>query len=291
MAFTEGSIRELLTNRVYTGKVVWRPHTDEEEVRQGRHDAVISPELFERVQEVRLKRAHWRGRRPANRHYPLTRRAYCYDCGSAIAGDTGGKKNQRRYRHARSVPCDGGWKSRSATQLEEQLGQLIDARIRLPDDWQKRVLALVATPVAPQDDTAPKRKRLERAQESLRKQHTWSDIDDEQYRTEREAIERQLRDLEPRRKLPISLPDIQRGGILLTNLSNLLRHPGVSAKNQQAFIQEAFERIEVDELGIRAVQFADALLPAVAVTGVGGNGAGEGIRTLDPLLGKQMLYP
>ena len=156
-----------------------------------------------------------------------------------------------------------------ADLLEGQLSQFVDARISLPDDWQMQLLALVGAPTATQDDATPKRGRLERARKNLWRQDTWGDISDKQYRTEREAIERQLRDLEPRYDAPVAPPDIQRAGILISNLSSLPRHPGVSAKNQQEFIQEALERIEVDDLGICAVQFADALLPAVALTGEG----------------------
>ena len=41
--FTEGGVREILGNRVYTGVVVWHPYTVEEEVRPGRHQPIIDP--------------------------------------------------------------------------------------------------------------------------------------------------------------------------------------------------------------------------------------------------------
>ncbi|MDA1174311.1 MAG: hypothetical protein O2826_07315 [Chloroflexi bacterium] len=53
-------------------------------------------------------------------------------------------------------------------------------------------------------------------------------------------------------------------------------------------MEEAFKRIEIDERGIGAMQFAEALLPLVAVGVVGRNGAGDVIRTRYILLGRNL---
>ena len=60
----------------------------------------------------------------------------------------------------------------------------------------------------------------------------------------------------------------------------------VSDAARTEFILEVFESVQLDEHGIRAVLPAEEYGPLFAVAEVGGNGAGEGVRTLDPLLGK-----
>jgi hypothetical protein len=124
-------MREILTNRIYLGMVVWHVGTPEEEVREGRHEAIISQELFDEVQVIRAQRVHWRGRRPIARVYPLSRRSVCYDCGTRVAGDTGGQKNRRRMRHSRTGLC-AGWRSHHAHVLEGQLGQFMAEGMSLP---------------------------------------------------------------------------------------------------------------------------------------------------------------
>ena len=65
--------------------------------------------------------------------------------------------------------------------------------------------------------------------------------------------------------------------------------PASGFDSEHLLREEAFEQIEIDAIGVRAVRFAESFLPAVAIGGVGGNGAGEGIRTLDILLGRKHL--
>lgn len=108
--------------------------------------------------------------------------------------------------------------------------------------------------------------RLRNALEALRKQHTWGDIDDDRYRVEKREIERKLADIEPRPGVTVEMIDLRRAGELLKDLGRLWDHPGVTGETKKQFIEEAFERIEIDELGIRAVQFAEDLVPLAAVS-------------------------
>jgi site-specific DNA recombinase len=176
--FTEGGIGEILGNRVYRGLVIWHPYTDEEQVREGRHQAIVDQPLFEKVQEVRASRVHWRGRRPVARAYPLSRRAVCYRCGQSVVGDTGGQKNRRRMRHARTGECSG-WRSHSAHLLEDQMREVIAARMALPEDWQRLVLAALARPDEQASHIDQERAALEQARQRLSKQYTWGHISED----------------------------------------------------------------------------------------------------------------
>ena len=69
------------------------------------------------------------------------------------------------------------------------LAQIAEAR--LPDEAIEAAREMLRERLAkPADDAADsKRRRLERALESLRKQHQWGDIGDDEYRNERREIE------------------------------------------------------------------------------------------------------
>ena len=60
-------------------------------------------------------------------------------------------------------------------------------------------------------------KRLQRALENLRKQHKWGDISDEEYRTERNVLVRQLKLLDAAVK-PRQLPNLERAAEFLQDL-------------------------------------------------------------------------
>ena len=225
---TEGGVREILGNRVYTGVVVWHPFTDEEEIRPGRHEPIISKESFDEVQRIKAERVHWRGRRPVARTYPLSRRSFCFYCGGSVAGDTGGKKNRRRMRHGRSGTC-AGWRSHAAHVLEGQMAALLSERFALPKDWERTIRASLARPAdRDPDDAERERRQMHAALGRLRKQHLWGDITDGEYRAEREEIERRLANLQPCSPAPVRLPDLQRAAKLLKDIGALWNHSGVS---------------------------------------------------------------
>ena len=262
--FTDASVREILTNPTYTGVVIWHRFVDDEEVRPGRHEAIISQELFDAVHGIRTARAHWTGRRPVARVYPLTRRAYCFDCGASVAGDTGGQKNRRRYRHARAGVC-AGWRSHHAHVLEAQLAEFMATSVSLPADWQAEVMKLIKQPMTAPSDHTQRLAKVEQAIEALRKQHTWGDINDEQYRTERQQLQRELDDVPRDQTAPFAVTDYSRSAKMLTEFGTLWNHPGVSDESRKAFIEEVFEQVQIDELGIRAVKPAEAYLPLMAI--------------------------
>lgn len=262
--FTEGAVREILCNRVYTGVVVWHPYVAEEEVRPGRHEAIISQELFDEVQDIRAARVHWSGRRSLARVYPLSRRAFCFHCGARVAGDTGGQKNRRRMRHSRTGLCDG-WRSHHAHLLEGQLSEFMAARLSLPVEWQSAVKQLLVTPEEAPNASAQRRTTVERAMERIRNQHKWGDLTDEEYHTQRQELQRTLADIPTNLRTPFQLPAYEKCAKLLSEFGMMWDHPGVSDASRKAFIEEVFEQVQIDELGIRAVKPAEEYLPLMAI--------------------------
>ena len=98
--------------------------------------------------------------------------------------------NRRVTTNAAGEPITCENKRIPAPLVEEVvLREIADAR--LPDDAIEAARAMLKDRLAkPADDAAEgKRRRLERALESLRKQHQWGDIGDHEYRAERREIE------------------------------------------------------------------------------------------------------
>ena len=56
---------------------------------------------------------------------------------------------------------------------------------------------------------------------------------------------------------PVAVTDYSRAGNMLSEFGTLWSHPGVSDESRKAFIEEVFEQVQIDELGIRAVKPAD----------------------------------
>ena len=288
---TPSAVRIILTTRTYTGVTVWHPGTEEELVRPATHEAIVSPEEFERMAQVRRARAHLPGRAPTRaRVYPLSRRARCYECCRPYVGDAGGKGGYMRMRHVFGE-C-GNPRTIAWSLLDEQMGVLLSERLTLPDSWRREVVRAIATP-APVVDPALQRRRqeVERATKKLAQLYQWSDMDETEYRAARRRLEGELRQLERDQPSaePVRPDEIVRAGELLGNIGMLWAYPGVSPQAKKEFIEEAFDEIQLDRSGIRDIMPSETYRPLVAVSEVGGFGAGDRIRTGDPLLGKQML--
>jgi hypothetical protein len=73
--------------------------------------------------------------------------------------------------------------------------------------------------------------RIKRALENLRKQHLWEDISDEEYRIQKESLERDLKSL-TRSQTPVQLPNLERAAQMLEDLPALWNHPGVADEQQ-----------------------------------------------------------
>lgn len=81
--------------------------------------------------------------------------------------------------------------------------------------------------------------------ENLRKQHKWGDISDEEYRSERNVLMRQLKLLDAAVK-PRQLPNLERAAEFLQDLPRLWLHPGVTHEEREALVKQVFQRITID---------------------------------------------
>ena len=71
------------------------------------------------------------------------------------------------------------------------------------------------------------------------------DISDEEYRTERSVLVRQLKLLDDAVK-PRQLPNLERAAEFLQDLPRLWLHPGVTHEEREALVKQVFQRITID---------------------------------------------
>lgn len=93
-AFTISSLHNLLTNPIYIGKVTLKG-----EIYEGKHDGILDPQLFERVQSVLKSNSVQKGNRKRNSHAALLKGLLtCKSCETAFV-HTYTRKQGRMYRY------------------------------------------------------------------------------------------------------------------------------------------------------------------------------------------------
>lgn len=271
---TKALIAEVLTNVVYLGKVVWHPGTPEEEIRDGRHEAIVTQNEFDRASAVRAANHRFDGLRTMTRVYPLSGPTRCRYCRGSYRGDTGGKMRRRRLRHAEDQTCEHRG-SKLYAPVHEQMGAVLDRHFRLPATWQQMVLRLLGEP-QPQDDTRQERARLAKALERARDLYRWGDESQDEYEQTKREIEQRLSLLAPPE--PTDLSAMRRAAGVLDDLRTFWEHPGVSDGTRKQMIDEVFATIDLDEQGIYEIRPREEyrVLAAAAASGVA-SGRGERI--------------
>jgi site-specific DNA recombinase len=141
---TKDTIEDVLQNRFYVGYTSYgrRVPGQKREWMPGAHEPLITEELFEKVQQVRARRAslYCPSISSAKTIYPLTSLLVCADCGCLWKGqnhrDTG-----PRYRdpaRQKGKECKQHVKSVLAASLESQVKTILRG-IELPENWQERL--------------------------------------------------------------------------------------------------------------------------------------------------------
>ena len=167
--FTERTVRSILKNPIYEGKIAYgRRHTvkvegtnnetkvvkqkDESKIIlvEGVHEAIISPEMFEKAgAKLSENIRHRKTRSDSTTVYPLTGLIKCPDCGKNIFGYTAPprpRKNGKegfypRYisyrcisgRERNGVSCSLANKYYSGTKLEKEVRDVIASMVTIPE--------------------------------------------------------------------------------------------------------------------------------------------------------------
>jgi DNA invertase Pin-like site-specific DNA recombinase len=258
--FTGYSIRDIMANRFYEGKIVYHEGLPDEKIIDGCHE--VPPEVRElwlTCQQVKRARAYDSSGNPRheNHDYPFSRVLRCHQCGNPYHGEAvhyGGKTQLRLTHERRNLgrTCNTRPRSRSVDSLCKEFSDRVLAYVKLDESWKSSVIAALHNKDE-QDQFKEQKRRLQHALENLRKQHLWGDITDDEYRRDRAALERQLKAISPPLE-PINLPNMERAAQMLNDLPALWSHEGVTDAQREEFIQEVFTSITIDGKALFAIE-------------------------------------
>jgi DNA invertase Pin-like site-specific DNA recombinase len=153
--FTKDTLRGMLQNIYYAGKIRYRGAKQnfegqnyravEGEIFEGKHEAAISLELFERCQAVRQRRSYKVKTRQQTSHvYFVNGLIVCSHCKRSMRAQS--SHTRRYYREASReqgfADCPMEGRSVHADKIDAQIAKLIK-RLRLPDNWKAEVKKLL----------------------------------------------------------------------------------------------------------------------------------------------------
>jgi site-specific DNA recombinase len=193
--FSKDTVSGMLSHPFYMGKVPYRDaSTGVTEIFEGRHEAIVSEDLWEKVQDVRTsRRTLSRAVQKKYQVYLLSNLAVCDACGRTLRGQ--GSKSGLYYREMSFqrgyADCPHQGIGVRANLLDGQIHALIK-NIELPKDWLEEVVGQV------EDDAQlinlrRQRDRLEAERHRLQQMRIEGDFDDnlETYRDEMDRIRRE----------------------------------------------------------------------------------------------------
>ena len=239
------SLRKILRNPTYVGKVTLHQRRGGGVVAKGEHPALIAEDVFADVQRELTRRRRGGASRPYGREpYPLSGIATCSACGSGMLGSARVVAGKYRYRHMRCSTSQRRGREACtqpmvrAEALEGHMAAYL-AGMRLPPEYLGAVVQELRQ--RRRSDPDPKElQRLERELERWRRLFVLGDIEEGRYRQETVTIRQRIRDFE---ESPEPL-DIERAISYLRDVGRLWADSPRSV--QREFIREVFQHISVN---------------------------------------------
>jgi hypothetical protein len=201
--FTKDTVTAMLQNRFYTGVVTLygEEMRDAEGKPVGKHEPIISQDLFDRVQAIHGRKAH-AGRRGSTvsqvRVYVASGLVHCRCCRQPLRAD-GQKARAPMYRDKspeRGIACSAVRRSIDGAIVEEALAGVM-AEIRLPDDWQCLIVDEAAVDAGEAERIAARRQALQRQLEQAQAYLLRGYITEPQFLAKRVQIGAELATLTP----------------------------------------------------------------------------------------------
>jgi hypothetical protein len=156
------------------------------------HEAIVSEELFDRVQEVRTWRARVVKPGPPSDEYLLRKLLYCERCGARMHGTRGSRPPVRRYLCSTRRHGDGcDQPITRAEPLEDQLVEWI-SDFRPDEELRTTIFASIRTAARGSNDDASRRRELVGQLERLRDLYVMGDLSKSEYVLRRQALEEEL---------------------------------------------------------------------------------------------------
>ena len=251
--FSKDTVREMLCNAAYAGYVSGL--RDKTRAIEGLHEAIVTDELFEKVQEIRS----WRTRvvkpgRPSE-EYLLRKLLCCERCGARMHGTRGSRAGVRRYQcSTRRHHGDCTQAIVKAEPLEDQLVAWLHA---FQPDATLRDLVLdtirAATQQHPGDDQERRRSLLTQL-DRLQDLYVLGDLTKPRYIMRRQTLEEELQ-----RLAPPADPDLDRAQELLGDFARFW-HAEPNPAERRKLLASLFDHVWQDN----GIIVAGGPRPAVA---------------------------
>jgi site-specific DNA recombinase len=285
---TYNTIHDILTNPFYTGVIVWNGVQY-----PGNHEPIISPELFEQVQEVLRLHFGGRTRKRIHDHY-LRGSLFCDACNYRWSdGFANGNGGRYRYffcmgRHNRRSTCREAYAS--VDDLEHQV-ENIWWRVELPQwvkdrirrDVQAEVRARLGRAEHGVEAAERRLKELARERERLLKAYLAEAVPMDLMKAEQERIGKEMTVLEGKATRPKVEGDlVERMLERAFGYLDCLREAYFAAidRERRAWNRLVFKGFWIGGRRVRRYEFTDLFRDLVEYTGsnTGGVVGGEGIE-------------
>ena len=234
--FTSHAVKDLLNCRFLTGVV-----THHDQVHPGQHEAIIPPEVFDRLHA----RRHLRRRRPRRQYAGPPGlwhgRLYCIRCGRPIQSERDGRQ-QPRYRERHAWACSTNNRSRAAHYFDDQ-GQKILTAVELPPDTPARMAELAVA-----DYDGPDISNLEDHRRRLIRAYAIASdsMSDAEFETRLADLDAQIQ-----AATPTVRPDLEEALTLFSDLDQLWEEATEGERQRliAPFIERAYADIETRRIG------------------------------------------
>ncbi|OHA44231.1 MAG: hypothetical protein A3G04_01700, partial [Candidatus Taylorbacteria bacterium RIFCSPLOWO2_12_FULL_44_9] len=222
-------IDKMLKNKAYIGWVVW----DGVENPNGKHQAIISKGLFDKVQGI--LEAHNVGADRKRKHAFILRGvAYCGECGSRWTAGFHSNGTSKKYglyscqkaQRSQRIACQQ--ESIDIDELEKQFAKILK-KVQLPNAFVEKIRERVRSLFAQEEQIYQKMRKvyldeetkLKEQQRRLIKLYMNSGLTDEQYEQEKKALEtEETRIKENGAKVELELKDVVRTIEIAIGLAN-----------------------------------------------------------------------
>ncbi len=278
--FTTASVRGILHNPFYTGKIIHRG-----KLLPGLHDILVGPDIFETVQ-VTLKKNSGRSEtlqiQPA-RHYLLKGMVRCAYCGMPMWAQTyqNGKTYYREHKASRSHGICPGGGSVTCPVIDKQITSLIEA-IELGPQWLEEVLAIVSL----KDEVEQVKSKRQATQEKLRrmvKAYIDGVFPDEEYHRQKKLLEMELESL----VIP-QANAAEEAGKLIMDLPRLWAN--TNSEERRKLLLTMLDAVYVDAKKTKSIIAIKPKPPFKPVFQVAASREGSDIRILnEPLVGSSLF--
>lgn len=123
--WNKGTLMHMIKNPLYIGKVTWSKLTSNPKIYEGKHDAIIDQETYDKIMEVSKERYIPRVRNSYKARNPLAGIIKCSNCCSTMSLRAASKKNQRYNRDTLRCYKNCGNMSTFVDVIEERLVNVV----------------------------------------------------------------------------------------------------------------------------------------------------------------------